>query len=122
MDITSCDGIATLDIFLEGVSDDRTPVEEMGFEVRVVEGETPLGFSPSGRRSLRFGPMLTFNADHRLDLTLGLRLVDKAGNESEEVLIAIDEDDGGCAIGGPERGLAPLALGISLLLLTRRRR
>jgi hypothetical protein len=99
-------------------ADDSTPVDEIGFRLRLVAGFVPRGFD-DGPRDLE-GPQLRVfvaNADRDLDFELGIAAIDASGNVGPETVVPI-VDTTGCTAGG----LAGLPVGLVVIGIGRRRR
>ena len=126
---TSCDGIGSISI-TPVVRDDRTPIEQMGFRVRMVSGSLPDGLSlPSGDVRGFSGVLYLHWSDGTEDnheafsVTLEIVAVDTAGNASAPVAVVIadgGEGDGGCRVGHLARGggrtVSPLGLAMLAVL------
>ncbi len=120
----SCEGLAALLIRFEGLADDMTAVADLGFEVRVAEGNPPPSLTfETGTFIISSGTAVPYDADDPLDFTLAIRIVDKAGNASDDVLLHVtDPGPSGCSVTGARAAdLAPLALALAFFAATRRR-
>lgn len=82
----SCGDMGHVELFFDPPQDDRTPVEELGFRIEVLEGTLPSSLQASMTRAqaledaVRFH--LGFDEATRMDATIALVAIDRAGNES----------------------------------------
>lgn len=95
--MTSCDDIGFITIRLQQPAhDDRTPSSEMGYLLRVVEGNAPEEIMPLDR-AVRAGEGILHmhwidgatNDQEPLDFTIAIVPVDAAGNEGDPVELKI---------------------------------
>lgn len=134
---TSCDDLGTITVRLMPGADDQTPPDMMGYRIRVISSDFEVGEQLSVPQELirldEQGGLFFIWVDGATDdqdvisVTLGVRSVDLAGNESEvETTIEISDDGSsstGCQAGatGAGGGAAGILL-LALVLATRRRR
>jgi hypothetical protein len=123
---SSCDDLGRIDVQLDASDDDVSAPENIGYRMRVVEGTLPDGLTVDETRradSVSGGvARLTLlwvdeavDEQEPFDFVLGVASVDEAGNEGEELTIALSDPGraaGGCATAGGGGGAGALALGL----------
>lgn len=130
---TSCDGIGLVELTFAASTDDVSDPARVGYRLRVVEGSLPDGLTVDETRradaidgdvavlTLLWSDEATDDQEP-FDFTLGVTAVDEAGNESDEVTVAIDDpgsEAGGCSTAG--RGAGVLGVLLALGAAARRR-
>jgi len=112
-------------------SDDETGADDLGFSVALVEGSVPFEVPDGDVEPSSSGSLSSPFPDDRLAFqgTLEVRVVDRAGNRSDPILVSASGDDmtedEGCscsAAGAPSRSYGAFMGLAGLLLLNRRTR
>jgi hypothetical protein len=125
----SCSGLGSFSFVLEA-SDDQTPADSMGFQLRLVEGELPNllgGFPSEPQRPYQPGASFVFVfSDHEpqaISFVLEVRAVDLNGNLGPPLRIQIlrAAESGACAATMPLRG-APWIVAVLFVISWRPRR
>ena len=101
--------------------------EQIGYRVRVVRGAAPEGLETERTVSTAFGDDLVFFVGPEpLDFTLAVATVDRFGNASEPVEVAVRDagrpasaDDGGCS--AASNAASPWLLSLAGIAVLRRR-
>ncbi len=89
---TSCGGFGTHISLYVGALDDRTPGDQMGYQLTVVGGQPPIGIDLPTRPLKTFGGELSlyFNGDdHSFTFDLEVRAIDLNGNIGPATVITI---------------------------------
>src|SRR5688572_13878522 len=108
---SSCDGSGALGVQIEPGDDDRTAPDDLGYLIRLRDGELPGAVTPSDRPVLLLGGGLYVHfpdpgpdEQEPIDVTFEVVAVDRAGNESAPTVAhATSPGDEGCAFGGRKR-------------------
>lgn len=126
----SCGDIGSATISIEA-SDDQTAQGQLGFSVTLVEGSLPFEVPERDMEPNMDGDLNILFADQgqAFQGTLEVRVVDRAGNRSEPVLVSASGDDvhedEGCtcsAAGAPSRNYGAFLGLMGLMLLVNRRK
>jgi len=132
---SSCDGVGRITLRVSPSTDDRTPAEQIGYRMIVVDGTPPEGAGLGDEPVLLLHDSYLFlgwsddaeDEQESVDFTVVLIAVDAAGNESapsDEIHIRHGGRDPGCAVDGGGRRTptaAVIALASLGLLVARRR-
>lgn len=128
---SSCDGWGALGVQIEPGYDDRTAPDDLGYRIRLRDGELPGGATPSDRPVLLLGGGLYVHfpdpgpdEQEPIDVTFEIVAVDRAGNESAPTVAhATSPGDEGCAFAGQRRSgiLERLVILIALSVFAVRR-
>ena len=101
-------------------TDDRTPVDRIGYRVTLVAGEAPdLGTGRTGAvLAGTDGLALFWDGDDDFDFTVVVIAIDETGNESAPRTVHITNGAGGCSV-GHRRASDGFALAVLALALAR---
>lgn len=130
---TSCDDIGLVELALPPATDDVSAPEHVGYRLRVLDGTLPDGLTvdETRRADAISGDVATLaliwideatDEQEAFDFTLGVTAIDEAGNESEEIAVAVSDpgrEAGGCSTAG--RGAGALGVLLALGAAVRRR-
>ncbi len=121
---TSCDDLGSFNLEIPDGQDDRTPADQLGYQLRVIEGDLPRGLEANaieGTFGLTDGGIGFTWVDGATDdqegfgFTLAVSAVDLAGNVGPELEVEVSHrGSSGCSIAGRQSG--PWSLGLLLLV------
>jgi hypothetical protein len=129
---SSCDDLGWIELELDVAVDDVSATENVGYQLRILDGSLPDGLQVEETRRIDFlngdrGVLTLLWVDgatdeqESFDFTLGIAAVDEAGNVGEEVTVALADagsDGRGCAT---TQGGGAIAVLAALALVARRR-
>ncbi len=123
--VNSCDGSGQVGIALLPTADDRSPADQIGYLVELVDGSLPgnLYIPEQPVRQIDGGALwfVFSDEDQEFEFSVSIRAVDLAGNMSEPILVEVFSGNSGCSATSNNRALGTWGVVLFALLWAVRR-